>query len=255
MWAPLGNNWYDSLQIKATKRYSHGFDFTAAFTWAKELATGQGVNDTFNRPNQKSLVGTSQPFLLSVGFNYELQKMTDSKIVRSAVGGWTLGGVLRYTSGMPIPVPGSTSSLNSLVFQSTRMNRVPGQPLFLKDLNCHCIDPNKDFVLNPNAWADVPQGQWGFSAPYYNDYRYARQPSEQLSLGRIFRVAEKFRLQVRGEFFNVFNRVVMPNPSAGNPLQTQLRNAAGVPTSGFGRIDASTVSGQRNGQIVARVEW
>jgi Carboxypeptidase regulatory-like domain len=255
MWAPLGNNWYDSLQVKGTKRYSHGLDFTAAFTWAKELATGQGVNDTFNRPNQKSLVSTSQPFLLSIGFNYEFQKMTDSKIVRNAIGGWTLGGVLRYTSGMPIPVPGSTSSLNSLVFQSTRMNRVSGQPLFVKDLNCHCIDPNKDFVLNPNAWADVPQGQWGFSAPYYNDYRYARQPSEQLSLGRIFRVAEKFRLQVRGEFFNVLNRVVMPNPSAGNPLQTQLRNAAGVPTSGFGRIDASTVSGQRNGQIVARVEW
>ena len=135
------------------------------------------------------------------------------------------------------------------------MNRVPDQPLFVKDLNCRCIDPNKDFVLNPNAWADVPQGQWGFSAPYYNDYRYARQPSEQLSLGCIFRVAERFRLQVRGEFFNVYNRAVMPNPSAGNPLQTQLRNAAGVPTSGFGRIDASTVTGQRNGQIVARVEW
>jgi hypothetical protein len=255
MWAPLGNNWYDSLQVKGTKRYSHGLDFTAAFTWAKEIATGQGVNDVFNRANQKSIVSTSQPFLFSLGFNYELQKMTDSKIVRSAVGGWTLGGVLRYTSGMPIPVPGSTSSLNSLIFQSTRMNRVPGQPLFVKDLNCHCIDPNKDFVLNPSAWADVPQGQWGFSSPYYSDYRYARQPSEQLSLGRIFRMKEKYRLQIRGEFFNVFNRAVMPNPSAGNPLQTQTRNAGGVPTSGFGRIDASTVSGQRNGQIVARVEW
>ena len=63
MWAPLGNNWYDSLQVKATKRYSHGLDFTAAFTWAKELVTGQGVNDVFNRGNQKSLASTSQPFL------------------------------------------------------------------------------------------------------------------------------------------------------------------------------------------------
>jgi len=56
------------------------------------------------------------------------------------------------------------------------MNRVAGEPLFTKDLNCHCIDPNKDFVLNPKAWSDVPQGQWGFSAPYYNDYRQARVP-------------------------------------------------------------------------------
>jgi Carboxypeptidase regulatory-like domain/TonB dependent receptor len=255
MWSALGNNWYDSLQAKVTKNYSHGLDFTSAFTWSKELATGQGVNDAFNRPNQKSLVSSSQPFIFVIGFNYETPKVTESKIVSNVVHGWTLGGIMRYASGLPIAVPGSTANLNSLVFQSTRMNRVPGQPLFLKDLNCHCIDPNKDFVLNPAAWSDVPQGQWGFSAPYYNDYRYARQPSEQLSLGRIFRVTEKYKLQVRAEFFNVLNRVVMPNPSAGNPLQTPLRNQAGVPTSGFGRIDASTVGGQRNGQLVARVEF
>src|SRR5262249_16025914 len=26
LWAPMGNTWYDSLQIKATKRMSHGLD-------------------------------------------------------------------------------------------------------------------------------------------------------------------------------------------------------------------------------------
>jgi hypothetical protein len=255
MWAPLGNNWYDSLQMKATKTYSHGLDFTAAFTWSKELVTGQGVNDVFNRANQKSLASSSQPFLFSLGFNYETPKVTENRIIRNVVRGWTVGGLLRYSSGLPIGVPGSQASLNSLVFQGTRMNRVAGEPLFLKDLNCHCIDPNKDFVLNPKAWGDVPQGEWGASAPYYNDYRFARVPSEQLSLGRIFRIKENYRLQVRAEFFNVFNRIVMPTPSSGNPLQTPTRNSAGVPTAGFGRIDASAVSGQRNGQIVARVEW
>jgi len=255
MWAPLGNNWYDSLQMKATKNFSHGLDFTAAFTWAKELATGQGVNDTFNRANQKSLVGSSQPFIFVIGFNYEMPRMTQSRLVQNVLRGWTVGGLFRYTSGTPIPVPSSQASLNSLVFQGTRMNRVPGEPLFVKDLNCHCIDPNKDFVLNPKAWQDVPQGQWGFSAPYYNDYRYARQPSEQLSVGRLFRIHERYKFQIRAEFFNVFNRIVMPNPSANNPLQTQTRNSAGVPTAGFGRIDASNGSGQRIGQIVARFEW
>ena len=255
MWAPLGNNWYDSLQMKLNKRLSHGLDFTSAFTWSKELATGQGVNDVFNRPNQKSLVGSSQPFLFVMGFNYEAPKFTANKMVRQVVGGWTLGGILRYGSGTPIPVPSSTSALNSVIFQSTRMNRVAGQPLFLKDLNCHCIDPNKDFVLNPAAWSDVPQGQWGSSAPYYDDYRYQRLATEQLSFGRMFRIRERVRLQVRAEFFNVFNRTVMPNPSAGNPLQTQTFSATGVPTAGFGRIDATSVSGQRNGQLVGRIEW
>jgi hypothetical protein len=189
-----------------------------------------------------------------VAFNYETPKLTENRVIRNMVGGWAWGGLFRYTSGTPIPVPSSQANLNAIVFQGTRMNRVPGEPLFLKDLNCHCIDPNADFVLNPKAWSDVPQGQWGFAAPYYNDYRYARVPSEQLSLGRIFRMKERYRFQVRAEFFNVFNRTVMPAPSAGNPLQTPTRNSLGVPTSGFGRIDASSVSGQRNGQIVARVE-
>src|SRR5205823_14309284 len=35
-WSPLGNSWFDSLQIKATKRYSHGLDVTAGFNWQKE---------------------------------------------------------------------------------------------------------------------------------------------------------------------------------------------------------------------------
>jgi len=39
--APLGKTWYDSLQAKATKRFSRGLQFTALFTWAikNDLAT------------------------------------------------------------------------------------------------------------------------------------------------------------------------------------------------------------------------
>ena len=37
---PLGSTYYDSLQVKATKRYSHGLTMTAAFTWQKELVRG-----------------------------------------------------------------------------------------------------------------------------------------------------------------------------------------------------------------------
>jgi hypothetical protein len=63
-------------------------------------------------------------------------------------------------------------------------------------------------------------------------------------------------LSVRAEFFNALNRTQMNDPSATNPMQTQTRNAQGVPTAGFGRIDTgSTFGPQRSGQIVARVSW
>jgi len=256
MWAPLGNSWYDSLQAKVTKRYSHGLDFTAAFTWSKELATGTGINDVFNRTNQKSIVGSSQPFIFVLGFNYETPRATWNKIVGAVAGNWTLSGILRYTSGTPIPVPGSQNNLTTYILQGTRMNRIPGKPLYLKDLNCHCIDPNKELVLNPEAWSDPAVGEWGYSAAYYDDFRYQRRPSEQLGLGRIFRIREGATFEIRSEWFNLFNRTQMPNPSAGNPLQTPAYNPiTGVPTAGFGRIDATTVTGQRNGQLVARLRW
>ena len=256
-WAPLGNSWYDSAQVKVTKRYSHGLDFTSAFTWSKTLARPGGtVNNVFNRANQRSIASFDQPVIFSVGYNYELPKIGSNKLVRSVIGGWTFGGILEYASGLPILSPTSQNNLASLLFQNTLMNRVPGTPLFTKDLNCHCIDPNKDFVLNPAAWTDAAAGTWGFAAPYYSDYRLERRPIEQMSLGRLFHIRERMSSQVRAEFFNVFNRTYLSNPTATNPLATPLRNPAGVPTSGFGFINSTSLAQPpRNGQLVARFQW
>lgn len=282
-WSPLGNSWYDSLQAKVTKRYSYGLDFTASFTWQKELAngnaaggtnstngnpnvTGSYVNDVFNRANQKTFSSNSQPYIFVVGFNYQTPRWGTNKFLRAALSDWTVGGLLRYSSGFPIASPASINNLGQLNFQNginngngtfaTVMNRVPGEPLYVKDLNCHCIDPNKEFVLNPKAWSDPGAGNWGTSALFYNDFRYARRPDEQLSIGRSFPIREKMFFQIRAEFFNVFNRTYLASPDATNPLQTQTTNGSGVPISGFGRINSAMLGGTpRNGQIVARFQF
>jgi len=96
----------------------------------------------------------------------------------------------------------------------------------------------------------------GFAPEPYNDYRFQRRPDEQLSFGRVFRIREGMSFQLRAEFFNAFNRLYMNDPSAANPLQAQTRNAQGVPTAGFGRIDTgSLISQPRNGQIVALLQF
>jgi hypothetical protein len=257
-WAPLGNAWYDALQTKVTKRYSHGLTATAAFTWQKELSTADGnaVNDVFNRPNQKSISQFSQPLVLSTGFTYQLPAFGSNLLLKTALRDWTIGGVLRYASGLPIPVPAASNVLSAYTFQSTFENRVPGQSLFLQDLNCHCIDPNKQFVLNPAAWANPANGVYGTSAPFYNDYRYQRRPDEELSLARTFHIREHISLMVRGEFFNPFNRTQMNNPVVTNPQATQTLSNTGVPVSGFGMISTGSVFNfPRHGQIVGRIQW
>jgi hypothetical protein len=272
LWAPQGRTWYDSLQLKVTKRYSHGLILDYALTWAKEeqlgVETGT-VNDYQNRMQNKSLSGFSRPFVSVISANYRLPAWGPNRLFSQVVRDWTIGAVLSYASGLPILAPTSTNNLSTLLFRPTFFNRVPGQPLFLKDLNCHCIDPTKDLVLNPAAWSNPPDGQWGASAPYYNDFRYERRPAESMSFGRIFRIRESMALTVRMNFQNIFNRTQLSNPAATNPLAPVTCTGgtgaactnpatAGKLTGGFGFINyvgGSTFQPPRQGTLEMRFSF
>jgi hypothetical protein len=291
---PLGRNWYDALQATLTKRYSHGLDLGAAFTWQQELINGTGsdtsyltpnpplINDVFNRRQQKQISGFSRPLMFVVNFNYTTPGFTASAMGGRAlswlVRDWTFGGVLRYQSGALIRVPASNNGFftqlrrtdNPAIWggANTFWNRVPDQPLFLADPNCKCFDPTRQLVLNPAAWTDAAPGTFGTSAPYYHKYRWQRQPSESLSVGRIFRIVpdRNMTLQIRAEFFNVFNRLFLSSPTATNPAAPTAcqgvsgvcpttNGAAAAPiTSGFGWVNTVNGAGTnpRSGQMVAR---
>jgi len=271
-WVPLGDTWYESLQLKATKRFNHGFEFSSNFTWSKQLTLGveddfgrgDGViiNNAFNRPNQKDLSVFDQPFQYVFSGSYTTPKLssdntfTGKKVVSWIARDWQIGTLLRYSSGTPIPSPTSTNSLSTYLFQSTLFNRNPGVPLFTQDLNCHCFDPSKNLVFNPAAWSNPGPGQWGTAAAYYGDFRYQRRPVENLSLARVFRIKERASLQIRAEFTNVFNRTEMSDPIATNPLATASQNNLGQYTAGFGYINVGkTYSAPRQGQLVARLQF
>jgi hypothetical protein len=258
-WAPLGDTWYDALQAKLTKRTSHGLAVTVAYTKSKTLDVeaenyngGGVINDEYNRRNLKALSSSDLPQVFVISFNYIIPKFTPSKAFRAVVGGWSLSGTMQYQNGNLIATPASQNNLSTLLFRSTLMNRVPGVPLYTQNPNSN-IDPNKIFLYNPAAWSDAPAGSWGYGAPYYSDFRARRMPGENASLGRIFHIWEKMNLEIRGEFFNVFNRIAVPGASASNPLQTQVVNATtGVPQSGFGYMNATSGTQGRTGQVVAR---
>ena len=260
LWSPLGNDWYDSLQSKATKRLSHGLDFTGAFTWQKELqlgADGGAINNYASRAANKSISPNSVPLELAISITYQTPVWGPNRLVRSATSNWSLGAILRYQSGLPILIPAvSSNALNNGIFQTTYANRVPGQPLFLQNLNCGCFDPTKTLVLNPAAWSQPATGTFGNSSLYYNDYRSARQPAESLSLARFFTLREGMRLEIRAMFFNPFNRTYLNAPTGTNALATTTYNSAGLLTGGFGYINTgSTALQPRNGMLVARFQF
>jgi hypothetical protein len=266
-WSPLGNAWYDGLQVKVTQRFSHGFEFGYNFTWSKEIDTLSSSSfDVENRKLFKSLSSNSRPLISGLNLNYSVPTWKTNRFVSYALKDWTIGGFLQYASGLPFAPPAATTNpaLSNLVFQSTFQNRVAGEPLFTTDLNCHCFDPNTTFVLNPKAWANPTGGQFG-GATYYNDYRQQRHPFENVAFGRDFRLLENVKLNVRVELTNMFNRAYINNPTSTNPaaVQTVLTGTTQT-TAGFGFISNSTLNqgtfatggGQpRQGQMVARIQF
>ena len=269
-WSPLGDSWYDGLQIKATKRLSHGLSLVGTFSWQKALSLGTEtgdpssggavVNDVFNRPTNKHLSQYDQPFLFNLSANYTTPRINRNKVLSWVARDWTYGVFLQYGSGLPIAAPTAqgSPSLNSLLFRNTFANRVPGQPLFtVPDLNCHCYDPNSAFVLNKNAWVDPPTGVFGTTAAYYSDYRYQRRPLENMNLGRNWRIKERASFSLRVELTNVFNRSFWSNPTATNAKANQTRIPNGNASAGFGFITTQLTNGAanmspRNGVLVGR---
>jgi hypothetical protein len=253
-WDPLGKSWYDSLQTKVTKRFSRGLSFVGTFSWQKSMSLGTEIgepnpgttggavfNNVFDRGQNKYISIYDQPWQYNLSLNYTTPRIRGNKVLSWLASDWTYGLFLANAAGRPLQVPLANSNLNSYLFQGTSFaNRVPGQPLFTQDLNCHCFDPNTTFVLNPKAWVDPPAGQFGTSAAYYGDYRTQRRPSENMNFGRTFRIRERMSLNLRIEFTNVFNRSFWSDPSNTNANLQQTYLPNGNTNTGFGKLQTTT---------------
>lgn len=289
--APLGNTWYDSFQLNVTQRFSHGLSFNLNYNFSKNLDTMTTIADVFNRRLAKNLSTWDLPHQLRVTFQYVVPQFVNSgvpffsnKIVSYILSDWGLGAYLNYQSAPILGRPSSNVNPNMGQF----LGRGPG-PAQLKrnadgsfmnpwsvdwvdnngnrrtdpiDINCRCFDPTKNVVLNPNAWENVPPGQWANDFGSIRWFRGIRIPEENANFSRNFRFKEgQINLNVRVEFTNIFNRLRLPNPStAGNfanpPVRLTSGPNAGLFSSGFGTITPlNGTNGQRTGSFVARLTF
>ncbi len=300
--APLGKSWYDSLQMTLTKRFSHGLSATGGYTYSKNLAL-TGYPDVFNPTTGKDLVAANPPQQLRISFEYQIPRykgtlpILRNKLVSYALGDWAWSSALYYQSGPYLGRP-SAGSTNSI---SRWLGRGPGVGSQLKknadgsymnpwsvnwtdlngvhhtdplDINCHCFDPNKTVVINPDAWQTIPDATWTADTSTYSFFRGARRPSEAMNFARNFKIKERVTFQIRMEFQNVFNRATLPNPNLGfspvNPTYgcsggitgCTLAGANGNYTSGLGTFtsfgtnlglgNATALGNQRTGLLIGR---
>jgi hypothetical protein len=256
--SPTGDSKYDSLQVKVTKRLSRGLLAGGAYTWAKGLVR-TSPEDFFNSSPTYTLQQIP-PQALTFNVTYTLQKYpysflgpTAGKVANVAIKDWQVGFFAQYQSGQFL-LPPLSPTANFLASEDVR---VPGQPLYLVNINdIHSYNPETQQVLNPAAWAPCPTNSvcggastngayTGTATMYYSDFRGPRQPRENANIGRHFRIKEKYDLYIRAEFVNIFNRTILPNPTTTNPQLAAVHGAGNgtILTSGFGVIDAYNAPG------------
>ena len=255
--APTGASTYNSLQVKVTKRLSRGLLAGGAYTWAKGMVR-TSPEDFFN-PSPTYTLQQIPPQALTFNVTYTFQKFnysflpsTVNKISNVAIKDWQIGFFAQYQSGQFLLPPVSTVNAELLGSEDVR---VKGQPLYLVNINdIHSYNPETQQVLNPAAWAPCPTNSVcggastsGANAAtatmYYSDFRGPRQPRENANIGRHFRIKEKYDLYIRGEFVNIFNRTILPNPTTTLPATPATTNQAGALTGGFGVINVYQTPG------------
>jgi hypothetical protein len=248
-----------------------------------------GTPDPFNRNLGKTLSPYDIPHQLRVSAQYEVPRFSEgifsNKVLSYAVSGWGTGWYLNYQSASLVGLPtssGASPISNFLGYGPGPAQLIPGMspwsvnwydkngvhhtdPL---NINCHCFDPTTTQVLNPAAFANVPDGQFAANESANRSFRSFRYPSENANFSRNFRIKERYVVQIRAEFTNIFNRVQYAIP-VGQTSAINLGNFSVAPTKftsgpykglysgGFGTITPETVGAvnPRAGTLVARITF
>src|SRR5579872_991099 len=218
--APYDNSTYNSLQIKADKRFSHGLTGTFAYTRSKMLSdgvefttsnyTGVGYRQNYDH-REKFLYPTDQPNLFSFSVNYALPygRGSQAGAMRKVFGGWSLAAFGTYGSGFPLPV--WTVNTNSIAFTGGLRPNLTGQPI-RATTGAGGFDPNRDFYLNPAAFSQPASLTFG-NAPAYLSTRQPFIINESFGVFKETRIFERLTDQFRLEMTNPLNRVVFGAPT------------------------------------------
>jgi hypothetical protein len=113
--ATEGSSWYNSLQASVTKRFSHGFQFLASYTFARLLdteageanTTGEGTEVPGDQNHPSARYGPSssvRPHRFVVSFVYELPKVAKGGFAGTVLNHWSVSGVTTIQSGHPLTI-------------------------------------------------------------------------------------------------------------------------------------------------------
>jgi len=250
------DSFYHGMNLNVDKRMSHGLQFQFAYTWAKSIddnsstiagdTFGNGLNSLFWFA-PKSLRGVSD---YNVGQNASINVLwalpnpkSSHGLVNAAVGGWQVGGIFKWNTGVPTTVIFNGDPMgvgNGGADQFGIPNRIAGCDPINHDyiggtspayLNTNCFTLPTVSATSPLAascanFAGGPTLAPGSPVVYCanllgNAGRNTIIGPKLVNLdfsatknNPIHRISETFNIQFRAEIFNILNRTnfVPPEP-------------------------------------------
>jgi hypothetical protein len=226
----IANSSYNSLQASLDKRFGHGLQFTAAYTFSKsfdQASSFEGIVNPIDPRISRSLSAFDARHRVVMSYYWELPKHSFSGFADKLLNGWALSGITTFQTGFPIRI--STVADNELMYSFDF--ELPGQPAQLAPLRTTRPQSNNNYYFDPNSFTDNATDD---SAPpcsagaQYECY----QPSLLGTLGntkrtlccgpgisntdfailKTFGISEHTHVDFRAEFFNLFNHTQFFNP-------------------------------------------
>jgi hypothetical protein len=219
---------YNALQLEAGRQIG-GLDLRANWTWAKSLDNGSDglaslVGDSANAQNPLNFrdnYGASQFDLrhrVVITYAWELPwlKKANNGLTRHALGGWSVAGVTSFRTGFPVTLDAGARrgitvipniggggavrpNLTGPVTVDWRPSGSAGSPTGL----------NSDPVQRISTYA----ASLGLSQPLLGNFgqmgrnvlRLNGERNFDFNVYKTFRLQENTKLELRGEFYNLFN--------------------------------------------------
>jgi hypothetical protein len=262
------DTWYNALQVKWTKRFSHGVSGGIAYTWAKMLDFGSGqqgveaaVGEAVLFPQvrflDKGVGGLSIASNFKANVMYRIPSFTKFQgRTGNALNGWWIASIISVQSGRPLnPIIGNRSLSNNPAAAGTANDRPNLDPSF-----------NRATVIthNPSNWFNETMFGLPLAGTLGNEPRnFLRGPdlkNVDFAINKDTKadfLGEQGIVQFRTEFFNILNRPNFANPNAtiasfSSPAAIQCGPQYAVKSCQFGSSPALAINSTA-GQITSTI--
>jgi Carboxypeptidase regulatory-like domain/TonB dependent receptor/TonB-dependent Receptor Plug Domain len=203
---------YHALQLQYQRRLSRGLQALVSYTWGHSI-DDISVENPAALPSPAALTlprqdrGSSDFDVrhnFSSAVTYDLPIHARGTLVNALLRHWSVGTMIKARSATPVSLIGNNVVAGGFNY-NVRPDLIPGVPIYINDNSA----PGGR-LINRAAFAAPPGNQQGTLGR--NVVRGFPYFQTDLILQRQFKLRERLNLQLRADFFNIFN-----HPNFGNP--------------------------------------